>query len=503
LAESSPANGQRLNSAPSQVTLRFTESVRLVEGGLELLDATGNPVAAPEPAVEGATVRWPMPEALADGSYLVNWRVISGDGHPVSGAFSFGVGVTPSPVDSDPATTSTPWQVTLTRLAGYLGFVCVAGVVSFAILCWPGGRRNRRIYGLLRVGLVVAIAATVVGLLLHGPYAAGEPLTRLFDRTLVAETAHTGFGSWSELRVLLYLALAAVLWPLAALDSRLNQWLAGTALAGVALTFAGTGHAAASGDVAELAVDSVHVLAAGIWLGGLVTLTVAATARSGRPTHAAIAAFSRLAMLAVLVLVATGTVNAILRLSALDQLWRSAYGVTLSVKIALVVLTLGGAHVSRRRVHRGAEPWASVRFEAAATLAVVAVTAVLASTPPPSRSSPAMTVTDPSTASSTVEMDLGEGRRALLHVDGLDTGGSSLHLELLDEAGNPVPMRTVDLQATLSARSLGPLDIELTRDRSGWVGDFSFPLTGAWTLTLAVEDRALAGVVTSGELVIG
>ena len=503
LVESSPANGQRLNSAPSQVTLRFTESVRLVEGGLDLLDGDGNAIAAPEPVVAGATVRWTMPEGLADGSYLVNWRVISADGHPVSGAFSFGVGVTPSPVESASASAPAPWQVTLTRLAGYVGFVLVAGVVSFTLLCWPYGRRDRRTVSLLRTGFLVGAAATVVAVLLQGPYTAGEPLTRLFDRTLLAETAHSGFGSWSELRLLLYLALAAVLWPLGALDSALNRWLAGTAVLGVALTFAGTGHAAASGNVAELAVDAVHVLAAGIWLGGLITLVVAATTRSDGPTQATVAAFSRLALLAVLVLVATGTVNALMRLSALDQLWNSAYGVTLSVKLGVVVLALGGALVSQRRVHGEGEPWTSVRFEAAATVAVVAVTAVLASTPPPSRDSGTAAATDLSTASRTVEMDLAGGRTALLHVDGLDTEGSSLHLELLDEVGNLMPMRTVDLQASLPARDLGPLDIELRKEPTGWVGDVTFPLEGRWTLTLAVEDRTLASLVTSGELPIG
>jgi hypothetical protein len=319
----------------------------------------------------------------------------------------------------------------------------------------------------------------------------------------LAETAHTGFGAWSELRLLLYLALMAVLWPIAALDSRVNRWVAGTGLVGVALTFAGTGHAAASGNVAELAVDSVHMLAAGVWLGGLLTLVVAATNRSNRPPQAAVAAFSQLALLAVLALVATGTVNAVLRLSALDQLWGSTYGVTLSVKVGLVALALGGALVSRRRAHLDGGPWTSVRFEAAATLAVVAVTAVLASTPPPSRESAATTAADLRTASSTVDMDLGKGRVALLHVDGLDTEGSGLHLEVLDEAGILLPMRTVNLQATLPARDLGPLDIDLTRDRTGWVGDFDFPLAGTWTLTLAVEDRALAGVVSTSELVIG
>jgi hypothetical protein len=98
----------------------------------------------------------------------------------------------------------------------------------------------------------------------------------------------------------------------------------------------------------------------------------------------------------------------------------------------------------------------------------------------------------------TVTMSLGEERTAELHVDGVSTAGSSLHLEVLDREQHLFRANEVKLQATLPNRDLGPMDVPLTEAAAGWFGDFTFPLSGRWKLTLAVEDKKLAAVVTAG-----
>ncbi|HET9562934.1 MAG TPA: copper resistance CopC family protein, partial [Mycobacterium sp.] len=91
LVNISPANGAQLTSPPNAVRMTFTESVNLVEDGIRLVDHVGAAVPTPDPTVDGRTVTWPMPANLPEGPYVVTWRVVSSDGHPVSGAFSFGV----------------------------------------------------------------------------------------------------------------------------------------------------------------------------------------------------------------------------------------------------------------------------------------------------------------------------------------------------------------------------------------------------------------------------
>ncbi|QBX55302.1 hypothetical protein EXE58_07435 [Nocardioides seonyuensis] len=502
LVSTNPLNGAQLADAPGEVVLEFTESVALLDDGIRLLGAGGDAVPTPAPVTDGSTVRWAMPRDLPDGAYVVSWRVVSGDSHPVTGAFSFGVGegVTVNPVEAEqgPAVDA-PVQVVAARFVGYLGFVLVTGAVVFALCCWRPARRHPRTHVLLRTGLVLAATAAVLALLFQGPYVTARPLSDLFDRALLSETTHSSFGAWTQVRLFILLAMGAILWPRGALENKVNRWIAVTGVAGVAITFSGTAHAAASGAVTERAVDAAHVLAAGIWVGGLVALTAAASGRGEKPDTHAIRAFSRVALLSVLLLVATGTVNSLYRLDALDSLWRSDYGRLLAVKILVVGTAVAVAAVSRRRARQGADQVrGSVRVEVVTTVLVLALTAVLATVTPPA-------TTDPAPAESTatgpvsVDMDLAAGASAQLEVDPATVAGSRLAVELVDSEGGPLDARQVRLTATLPEEGIGPLDITLGGAAPGhWHGAFTFPYAGEWRLTLTVEDRRQAAVVTSG-----
>jgi copper transport protein len=505
LVSSSPAAGARLARPPAEVVLRFTEGVGLVDGGFRLLDDSGALVATPaEPVSADSTVRWPMPPDLPVGRYLVSWRVVSDDGHPVAGAFSFGIGVTPETTTATATedTNSFSWPVALAKFGGYLGFVLLLGAVVVAAAVWPAARRQRGVQSVLRVGAVFAVVSTLAALLLQGPYAAGEPLTRLFDRTLLAETASTSFGAWTQLRVFLLLAVIPLTWPRAALESAFNRAASLVCLAAVAVSFSGTGHAAAGG-IGERVVDTVHVAAAGVWVGGLVVLAAASVPPALGPDALAWARFSRLALRAVVLLVATGVLNSVLRLSSVDDLWQTGYGRVLATKILLVMAALAGGALSRRALRRGADPTRTVPLEAVATVAVVAITAVLGTMAPPPALATTSGGTPTSEASEVVSIDLGSGRSAHVHIDPATTAGSTLHLELRGSSGVPATARSAELTATLAARDLGPLDIPL-RERAGggWNGRFSFPFPGTWKLTLTVENPAWGALVSAETVVI-
>jgi copper transport protein len=330
-----------------------------------------------------------MPADLPDGGYVVSWRVVSDDGHPVGGAFSFGIGAAaPRVTDSGVLPPEPPWPVVLVRFLGYLGFALVAGPVAVMVLCWPEAGRGGRTLRLLRGGLVLSVVATVAGLLLQGPYTAGVPLTRLFDRSLLAETGHTGFAAWTQLRIFLVLAVAGMVWARRSLEVRLNRWVAVACVVGAAVTFSGTGHATATGTLLARADDSLHALLAGVWVGGLVLLAVGLTRRPAdgqdpRPGADALTRFSRLGLISVAGLLLTGTINAVLRLEHWSDFWDTRYGVILLVKLALVAIVVGVAAGSRTAVRRGADPRRTVLAEVVLTVVILAVTALLGSTAPP------------------------------------------------------------------------------------------------------------------------
>jgi copper transport protein len=504
LISTTPSNGEQRANPPAQVTLEFSESVGLLDSGIRLLDADGQTVKTADPFTDGSFVRWDMPQDLPDGAYVVNWRVVSGDSHPVAGAFSFSVGyAVAAPVVADrPATFDAPWPVMAARFSGYLGFTIIAGVAAFALFCWPQSRNHTPTQTLLRVGFTVAGLSTVAALLLQGPYAAGQPLTELFDRTLIAETSHSDFGAWTQIRFFTVLAMAAVLWPKGALQPTLNRWIAGGGVVALAATFSGTSHAAASGTITERLVDSTHVLTAGIWAGGLIALATASMTRAEKPGPRAFTAFSRLAMWSVLILVATGTVNAWYRLDTIDALWRSDYGLLLSLKLVIVAIALGAAVYSRHRLQRGTEPWPTVRIEAVATAIVLAVTGVLASVSPPTRA--AQTQDSAQVPSSRIiTMPLTDGRYAEARVGAGTARGTAISVSLLDSEGPWLDVLRVQMRASLPTKDVGPLAVTLRQQNaSTWLGTFKFPYPGTWQLTLTVEDQQQSAVVATGNVKI-
>jgi copper transport protein len=88
LVTSMPEDGVTVSPSPPVVGLRFSEPVRPVVIRLVGPDGQATDIA---PRTRGEHVEVPLP-ALADGGYLLNWRVVSADGHPVAGTVSFSVG---------------------------------------------------------------------------------------------------------------------------------------------------------------------------------------------------------------------------------------------------------------------------------------------------------------------------------------------------------------------------------------------------------------------------
>ena len=504
LKSTDPENGQRLETAPTRITMTFSESVNLVEGGIHLLKGGGQTVTTPDPTVDGHTVTWRMPRSLSDGAYVVSWRVVSADGHPIDGAFAFGVGaaapVLPDNVaDPGSSATTAPWPVVGARLVGYLAFAAVAGVVAFVLWAASDKAGDARLQRLTRWSLCVGLAASVLGMLLQGPYTAGVSWGRLLDPDLLSATLRTPWGTAMAWRIALLLALTVMIWRLAALVSPPVRWLAPAAVVATAVAIAGAGHGASAGLYA-LVVDTVHVLTAGVWVGGLIVLVVL-----GRSVgREAVRQFSTLALTAVIVLVATGVLNSLRNIHSLDELFLTRYGVLLLAKLTLVAATLTAASVSRSRVKQARLPETSVRLEAGMTAAVLLVTAFLSMTSPPpqvTQASAAGAAAAPP-ANALAVMSLGAKGKAGMGVIPADTSGSRLNLLLTDAAGQPLRATAVELKVSNPTRGVAGIPIPLTERRGVWVGRFRFPFSGVWKAVLTVHDRSPTAIVTGGSFTI-
>jgi copper transport protein len=519
LVSMTPANGAQLTGPPTEVRMTFTESINLVDNGIRLVDHVGAKVPTPQPTVNGRTVTWPMPPDLPEGPYIITWRVVSADGHPVSGASSFGVGTAATGpgsvtgtgtaetnVDTVAGGSTAPWPVVAIRLAGYLAFALVAGVTAFVLFCSPDSSKNRTLQLLVRGGLLLGASTAVAAILVQGPYIAGASMSRALDIGLIQQTLATPFSTAMIWRLGLYCILAVLVWRLPRILTELAIWLLPACLVGTAVTLAAAGHAAAYG-LLGLLVDTVHALTAGIWVGGLVAIAALGRAVEPRGLHK----FSTVAMASVLTLIATGTLNALRHLSALDQLWQTRYGFTLLIKLALVAGTIAVAAVSRRRLQQYRVPVRSVRCEVAMTVAVLLVTALLSMTAPPTQANPnqanlqtANTGQDAGAASvnAVAQMSLGDHGTAALAIMPATTAGSHLHLALSDGNGKPLEANRVTLKVADPDRGVAPIPVPMSVRDGVWVASFRFPFPGTWKAVVTVDGIAPSVIVTSADIKI-
>lgn len=88
LAGSEPAEGQVLTVAPQRITLTFTEAVQPGSALVAVRGAGGTPVSSGTAEVVGPVVTQPV-TLTGNGSYLVAYRIVAGDGHPVTGELTF------------------------------------------------------------------------------------------------------------------------------------------------------------------------------------------------------------------------------------------------------------------------------------------------------------------------------------------------------------------------------------------------------------------------------
>ncbi|MGP4114208.1 copper resistance CopC/CopD family protein [Streptomyces sp. 4N509B] len=401
LTGTSPESGEVVATAPDRVTLTFSEPVSVPDDGIRVLDPDGRPVHTGQPtdladetdaARYGVSLRADVP----DGTYVVAWQAVSADSHPISGAFTFAVGApSDTSVDaSDVADTgggddgAVGALYDVARYAAYTGFVLLAGAAAFALSCWPRAAAHRTTHRLLLLGWVTLTVATLAQLLLRTPYTGSGRLADAFDLDGLQDVIGTKTGTYLVSRLLLLAAATLFLAVLTGSYARLRGALgAGDAVpgrvrdlhfglavgglilaTGTAATWALSEHAS-TGPQTGLAIpaDTLHLLAAAAWLGGLATLLSLLHRAPEALPRDAIRRFSRLALLSVVTLAVTGLYQSWRQVRTLDALTDTDYGRLLLVKVALVAAILAVASLSRRFTARLADAPAPAPASASAS----------------------------------------------------------------------------------------------------------------------------------------
>ena len=138
LVGSSPAADEQFDSAPTEVVLTFSAAILPDGAAIEVVDADGENWTEGESVIDTNTLTVPLSADLPEAGYVVEWRVVSSDGHPISGAIPFAVGDA-EPLDPAdvPAEASEPGTTTGESSAVPVvvgGIIVAAAVVAIVIV---------------------------------------------------------------------------------------------------------------------------------------------------------------------------------------------------------------------------------------------------------------------------------------------------------------------------------------------------------------------------------
>ena len=526
LEESEPASESELPSGqpPSEVRLLFSEGVQVSDDSVRLLASSGEPVQGVGDAQHGdenSIVVASLPN-LADGTYVVDYRVVSADSHPITGAFTFAVGEASASasdvaglLDND-ANRGVGIAFGLTRALAFGSVLVLVGAIVFLRWCSPTSASATGVRGLLWVCWVVAFVTSFLGIGLQAAYTTGQDIAGLWDTNAIGEVMETRFGqSWLIRAGLLLLVLPAV----ARSGARRRPLVNGVdAVLGllVLATFTFAGHARTGRWVPLATVtDIVHLGAAAVWLGGIAVLATLLVRRT--PPHDApevTQRFSRIAAPAIVVVAVSGAVQAWRQTAGLDSVLDTTYGRLLLTKIGLVVMIVAAASVSRHIVRLWAErtlvpagPGAmraeadpedmrelrnAVVVEVAIAAIVLVVTAILVNTTPAR-----VDAGEPAgiTSGSTVAPVDPAGYQATLTDDdlqfdvALSPGLRGTNQLAVTTTVDGAPFTPLEMTAKLSDTEQGvSLDVPMTIGANGnATGNVAVPFAGTWNL----EIRAL------------
>ena len=413
-----------LTAPPPEVALTYDEAVEPRFATISVTDAGGHQQATAPPARSPSnpdTLVVPLKPHLPEGWYLVYWRAISVDGHPVQGAFTFAIGPNQGPAPqfvvpkiSQTATTTrlliARWAMFLTVMAA-IGLFVLRIVIARPVAKRVEGSSLRKVslafvimslLGLIAIPVYLDIATSVDSL--RSAFAVGAlvPLFRV-----------TAFGrAYVDLEICFALFCVAA-WIAIWLDRPRNQQrtiaelgaLIGAFLAAAAVLLipGAAGHAAQTAPRGlSLLLDWLHLVSASVWMGGLIGLLVLwwGLGKSTRVAGLGVAVprFSNVAFVSVMVLLASGIGATIIHMPTLASLWQTSYGKAILVKSGLLaVAMLGGAvnllvtkprlEAAKNDPERGAPPARllrnTVRIETLLVVSALFAAAVLSSLAPP------------------------------------------------------------------------------------------------------------------------
>ena len=506
LLSSDPAANAVVATAPTSVTLTFTEPPDVDLSSVRVLDVSGmGHTSGPAVTGSGGAVMLTVPVGpLPDGVYTVAWRTVSSaDGHATAGSFAFSVGtaaVPPAAAGSGESVASgistvSPASV-LARAIVYLGLVVLLGsLLTGEMVLGERARRLRRVRAAAWVATVLGVVALVATQAADAEVAIGDALG-----------SSLGVDAAGRL-VPLLLAGLAMLAGARSSRRRRSAYLAAAALVTLAiLADASASHASTTvAPPLNIALQWLHAVGVAIWLGGLAGLLLELRDPDLDDRARLVQRFSRWATVGILAVAVTGVVRAAFELHGPNELVTTDYGRLLLVKVALFAGLAGLGAINHFRNVPGGEPrLRAVRRLGALELLLgttaIAVASMLVTTPPPTDFAAGAGAVVPSPSATPAPRsgttfkgaDYATTVKVALTISPAAPGPASYDAQVVDyDTGAIVSATGVKLRFALPSRpDVGASTLTLQPSAAGgWEAKGSnLSLTGMWTVTVVVTE---------------
>ena len=368
LIRTSPAASVTLNGPPSEVALTFDEAVEPRFALVSVTDVSAHQettAAVRRSAANPDTLVAPL-RRVAEGWYLVYWRAISVDGHPVQGAFTFAVGPNPGPPPQFQiphiSQTATTTSLLVARWTMFLTVMAAIGLfVLRTVIARPVVRRVEETT--LRALTIAFVLVSVLGLLalpasLEESTAIDSLRSFFAFGTLVPLWRTTAFGrAYVDMEICFGLFCVAA-WTAIWLDrpegprrsvAALLSLVGALAAAAAVLVLPGAGGHAAQTSPRGVTVmlDWLHLVSGSVWIGGLVGLLVLwrslPAPRRVAGLTVCVPRFSNVAFVSVMLLLGTGVGESVVHLPVLAALWQTSYGKVILIKLGILLTAMAVA----------------------------------------------------------------------------------------------------------------------------------------------------------------
>ncbi|MEH7333552.1 FixH family protein [Neobacillus drentensis] len=511
IKKSAPTENEVFDEPLQKVTIQFDEPIQPDYHSIEVFDSNGKRVDQKNERIDSndpSIIEADLKSDLPNDTYSIQWRVVSGDGHPVEGVIPFQIGH-----DSKGSATTQgskgykpKLDLILIRWLQYMSSAGFVGILFFYLFVLPKELSQNtwvrnRFTKIIVYSFIALCFSIIMSLPLQATIESGLSWGKVFHVKVLGDLlTKSVFGkTWITAIVMLL-----ILWPSTFLvcykpfQKQIWVWISLAFGIGMLRTKTFTSHAASSkSGLLPLIMDFVHLLSASIWIGSLIALIALLPLRKKQAYFETVRRFSKWGIAIVIILSATGVYGSLLYIPNWRSLFVTDYGKALLGKVLLLVIMMLFAGVNFLRGKRNNEKGIarSLWGEMSAGIIVLILSVILTNLPTAMASPGPVKETNKVKASSITFA-------ATPNVIGKNT----FEVSLKDRNGRPIKaVEQVTLTFTSLEMEMGDDTVRLSKVKDGKYSSkgLNFNMSGRWNVRVHVLTKDLETMDTDFKVLVG